>query len=205
MTEIVNWVRGIREKESNYSKNSEKINIGELVIQVNIQNNYNTNIFDQRSIINNFNPNNIFYAESSEGKSYYDKETSKTELIKTDLDYETVLKYFLQLSDENDPNSPYPITNQDIINLVQSNFYFKNKIGSTTKKLLKTKFKKQIIIQFIYDFYNRIDLNRFKRRKDQYIKFLIENFSEFQNDNPESLNTNFSKKATGIYPFKINN
>jgi hypothetical protein len=67
MKEIVNWIREIRRAENKAIPVNQTINIGELNFQINIQNNDNSInvIIDQRSIINNFNPKNIFYAQSN--------------------------------------------------------------------------------------------------------------------------------------------
>ncbi len=82
MKEIVSWIRDTRKEENKAIPLNQTINIGQLNFQINIQNIDNSInvIIDQRSIINNFNPENIFYAQSNHSP---DEEIKNSAFTKT--------------------------------------------------------------------------------------------------------------------------
>jgi hypothetical protein len=213
MKEIVSWIREIRRAEHNANPESQTINVGELKIQINQVNigQYLEALFDQRSINNQFNSTNIFYNETTVGTNENKEEptTSKQSinkgtpfLIQTGLDFDKVLNYFMQLNTIVDSNKKKYMEEEDVIHLVLSNFQFKDKVPKEPKKQFVIKLQKQVLIQFIYVFYNEFDMNHYKNKLDHYCQFLIDNFVEFKNSNQKTLKTNMAKEATGLYPFK---
>ena len=91
---------------------------------------------------------------------------------------------------------------EDVVYLVLSNFSFKNIDSKKTRKQFKIKIQKQVLIQFVYYFFNELDINHYKNKIDEYCKFLTENFDLFKNSNQKVLKTNMAKIATCYYPFK---
>jgi hypothetical protein len=207
--EIVQWVREIRKI---HTQQVNQINIGELHI------NLVTNIeridvlFDQRSIINNFNATNIFYSTQSQSHSTSrnDNEINdssqesivNTKLIDTQLSYEEVMDYFLQLFKLKKNDSKSYLSKEDVCYLVKSNFKFKNIEAVNPKKCFTIKISKQNLRFFIHTFYKEIDQNKFDGKAERYCQFLIDNFSIFKTNDLQSLKKNFARPTTGYYPFK---
>ena len=108
--EIVQWVREIRKI---HTQQANQLNIGELHINL-VTNIERINVlFDQRSIINNFNATNIFYADDSQQPNKQEDATENPStnskvLIKTGREKDTVLGYFNQLTEVLDKDKkPY--------------------------------------------------------------------------------------------------
>ena len=203
--EIVQWVREMRKV---HMQQVNQINIGE--IQINLLTNIERidALFDQRSINNNFNATNIFYAQDSkqpikQDDSIDEPTTNSNVLIKTGRDKDTVLGYFNQLTEVLDKDKKPYLTQNAISNFVSSNFYFKDLEPETSNCQLDIKIDKQHLNQLFYDFYNEFDMHRYKNKIDLYIDLLMNTFKQYTNQDKKILKTNISKKSKGDYPFRI--
>ena len=160
MKEIVNWVRETRREENKAIPVNQTIIIGELNIHLNQENieQHLDILFDQRSIKNEFNSNLIFYNETTENKeelinSGESINVKELHLIETGLDYNTVLNYFMQLYLVKNLKSENYLKEEDVVDLVLSNFLFKNIDSKKIRKQFKIKIQKQVLIQFVYCFF----------------------------------------------------
>ncbi len=203
--EIVQWVREIRKI---HTQQVNQLNIGELHINL-VTNIERINVlFDQRSIINNFNATNIFYADDSQQPikqedATENPSTNSKALIKTGREKDTVLGYFNQLTEVLDKDKKPYLTKDEISNFVFSNFYFKDIEPKSSNCQLDIKIDKQHLNQLFYDFYNEFDSHHYKNKIDLYIDLLMNTFKQFANQNKKVMKTNFAKRSKGGYPFRI--
>jgi hypothetical protein len=221
---VINWVRENRAKHKTSSKEEKAtinihINIDKLIlnktdvalnVQVLNQINYlvqhlnfqqfntfvNSNVGTQEENIN------VPLTEATDISQYEHLNTSNGKnsyLIPLELEYEEVFAYFMQLSHLEDHDH---IKETDIEYLVKSNFKFKNITPISTKKRLTVNIAKQYLNKFVYDFYLKKDEEFYSDKAKVYCQFLIDNFSKFKNANLNYTRKNFSRKCSGVYPFK---
>jgi hypothetical protein len=124
----------------------------------------------------------------------------KVDLIKTDLKYEVLFNYFAALH-HNLKKEDGQLTLRQVERLIRSNFYIKNDNRKQPGiKRFNVKIQKQLLINFVHEFYLHKDKNTYRNKLDDYAKFLINNFHIFENNNPSTLKTNFNKPPSKFNP-----
>lgn len=216
---VVNWLRE-KKKEINTLHDDKKqvfnLTIGEINLTIN-ESNLNQylkieNKIEQTSIQNFFNTVINYQPVESEkedniSNSNDDEEHSPekindeidNELIPISLSYDETLAYFMKLTKVKNKK---PITEDQVIYLVKSNFKFKNIQAISPKKHLGITIQKQYIRGFVYDFYKDVDLDKYKHKAKMYCQFLKANFSNFKNDQLRTITSNFAASINGKGPFK---
>ena len=121
-------------------------------------------------------------------------------MIKTGLKYEELFDYFAALH-HNLKKEDGQLTLRQVERLIRSNFYIKNDNRKQPGiKRFNVKIQKQLLINFVHEFYLHKDKNTYRNKLDDYAKFLINNFHIFENNNPSTLKTNFNKPPSKFNP-----
>ena len=120
--------------------------------------------------------------------------------INTGLQYYQILDYFMQLNVENKSTNKLILSEEDIKQLVNSNFVSREN-PVIKRKLLNVNIVKSDLKRFVYEFYKYKDSNHFVRKREIYLDFLICNFTLFMDDTIDTLKAHFPHPPRIKYPF----
>lgn len=215
--EVINWVRekraALKKSEADEKPpiniNIEQLNFFKNETSIDIQITNQLTLLLQQFNFQQFNEFVNIYQETTkqtknpeedgvENEVQTNLHEPNTDRIPLTLKYPEVLDYFMQLTKHKDNEH---LKKKDIENLVKANFEFRGMKLSGKKKHLDVDIEKQILNQYIFNFYSKHDFSSYSNKAKFYCQFMIDNFLLFKHDNLTTLRRNFSRKSNGHYPF----
>lgn len=112
------------------------------------------------------------------------------------LSFDEIKKYFIALN-RIDKNRTHYMSEEDVEYLIKSNFKVGEKIA---RKHFKVDLPLNVLMKFIYEFYLKVDTQKYSGKQKEYCGFLINNFEGFRNHDINILSGKLSSAKPKKYP-----